>query len=178
MLLCPVPPLDTESGKDGPEPALASTKASVATSVELSPTVWVTAVDPLTKADATVFENKVPDAGRVTLVAPVAVRLTEYAPVVLNGPATVMVELLATPVPPCAADNGVVKPVRDVISELTPDLAATILVRAAAVVPHFDISENAWLTCNDPPGHVDCACADNAKPANNNIVRNLHTFFM
>ena len=88
---------------------------------------------------------KVPEVGKVTLVFPVKLKVTEYAPVVASGPPNVSVDVPAfdTPVPPSVGDKDEVRPRSCVISEFTPDFAAEILVRAVADVPHFDNSDSA-----------------------------------
>ena len=62
---------------------------------------------------------RVPVVGRVTFVVPVSVLVKAKLP----EPATVIAALFAIPVPPCAADNGVVNPLRLVMFELAPDVA-------------------------------------------------------
>ena len=42
------------------------------------------------------------------------------------------------PVPPCNSDNGVVSPVKDVISEFAPDLAALKLLLAVVLFSTSD----------------------------------------
>jgi len=91
-----------------------------------APLVADDGVNPVVPADQVVTAltdvSKVPDVGNVTLVAPVVVRVKEFAPAVVIAPPSVILKALFTPVPPFADGST---PVTAVVRLILPQLGAT-----------------------------------------------------
>lgn len=111
LVATPVPPWATESGVVRPDKEVIS--------------VFAPRVAKVATAVAT-FKS-VPDVGSVTLVVPVTVNSRAPPEVAKRPPRSMMLEPLLKPVPPCAGDKGVVRPLNEVMLEFAPEVASAVL---------------------------------------------------